>query len=467
MKQPAIILCTVGFSLGTGIASWRPGWVGVIIGLGVGALYLGMSRIPSASAWLTVAILLGVLRISVQPLAPPDSISGWTKRTQELELTVTAVRSQRVDSQQAVARITGGPLVLLTLPGYPAVAPGDVIKTKGKPKPPGNFSGFDYRSYLAKDGIHLTLYLRYFGIDRSEQTVSRSFFKLKQRLLAAVSSRVSEPGGSFLQGILLGDRSGIPDSLAESFRRTGTSHVLALSGYNISIILGMVVAVLGRKPLMVALAILTVGLFVLLVGPSPPVLRAALMGSLLILAQTLGRPALAVRICLITAAMILVLTPWALRYDVGWQLSFLATLGILWMAGPLADRMRRLPGVLREPLAVTVAAGLFTAPIIALTFGTTSLISPLTNLLVVPLIPWLMLGGTLTAATALLVPPLSLMVAVPTDWLTRLTLTIVESSAKVSLASVSLPPPAIPWLAATTTIGSGWLTWRWNRVAHA
>lgn len=356
---------------------------------------------------------------------------------------VERVRQQRADSQQAVGRLEGGPKLLLTAPGFPMIRPGDLVEFDARLKAPADFSEFDYRAYLAKDGIHLVSYARQIEVVGHRQTFGSLMYDTRRHLSEAVAAGMTEPVGSFIQGILLGERTNLPPWLTEDFRRTGTAHVLALSGYNISIILGAVVMLLGRRPLMIGVAVGTVIGFVFIVGATAPVVRAALMGCLLILSQALGRPALATRLCLVTAAVTLVFSPWALRYDIGWQLSFLATLGILVTAPWFVERMPRLPRLVRDPAAVTVAASVFTAPVIILSFGTSSLISPLANLVVVPLIPWLMLGGAVTAVSQVILPPLTPVIAIPTDWLGRFCLEAIHLMATVPLAQLTLPSP---WL---------------------
>lgn len=449
--------CSIGLCVGVAAASWIDdyailGTMGLVVG-GALSFKLGLQSIAS----FMLAAAVGVLIVHYHPLTVPESVQSRLNHTQDWRVTVRSVESRRLERQRATGTVDDDMKVSLTLPGFPIVRPGDQLSINGKLKEPENFNGFDYRSTLAAKGIHATLYARTFELERSQHTWARTFDGIKSRLINSATKPLTEPAGSFVAGVLLGERSAIPDQLTDAFRRTGTSHVLALSGYNISVILGCVVVLLGRRPLMIAIAIGTVALFVCIVGPSPPVIRAALMGSLLILSQMLGRPVLAIRLCVLTAALTLLIDPWALRYDVGWQLSFLATLGILLAAKPLATRLAMLPALIREPLAVTVAAGLFTAPVIMMTFGTTSIVAPLANLIVVPLIPIVMALGAVTALLQLIVPPAAILPGMVTDLLARTTLGTVEVLSSFRFASVTIPSSATSWAAAITTLASlGW-----------
>jgi competence protein ComEC len=227
----------------------------------------------------------------------------------------------------------------------------------------------------------------------SESTVLRTLYPIRTAFTAKLRELFPEPAAGFILAILVGDRSGMPDGIQQAFRRTGTVHVMALSGYNVSILAAAIIGILGRRPASLVASVGLIVLFVLVVGPAASIVRAALMGSYLILGQLFGRPQTATLACLLTAGAMLLIKPWSLRYDLGFDLSFLATLGILYLEPAVAARLGWLPRMVRELVAPTIAASIPSMPVIAATFGTVSLISPVANVLVVPWIPWLMLAG--------------------------------------------------------------------------
>lgn len=222
----------------------------------------------------------------------------------------------------------------------------------------------------------------------------------RESLVRPLELLVPAPESALLLGIVLGERGAIPASLGREFAATGTTHLLAISGFNMTLVASAVaLALRGRAgpAVRAALSVGAVAAYSLLVGLSPSVLRAALMASVAACGVVSGRrAATANALCAAVVAM-LVIDPAAVE-DVGFQLSALATAGlILWQAS-LADGLRALPAPIGEGVATTLAATLPTLPVVAATFGRVSLVAPLANLVCVPLFPVLMLAGAATSA---------------------------------------------------------------------
>lgn len=447
MKQPAIVMLALGILVGVAIGSWLPvglGWVAAS-----GCLFAGYPLLAGG-------IVLGLVRIVLTPLTPgPSDIAAQAGHPATLRGVVIgqpAVSNGR-QSVTLAAENNAGKVQLKTEP-WPVVAPGDVITVKGTLMEPPVFSDFDYRGYLAARGIHSVLQRPQIIDVAAGQGWRRQLFLLRRKISFRLSMMVPEPEASFLNGILLGDRSGMPEEMADAFRRTGTTHVLALSGYNISVIIAAGIAIFGRRKAAIALVVTAIVLFVLLVGPSASVVRAALMGSFILLGQALGRPQVAVPACLITAGAMLLVTPWALKYDVGFQLSFAATLGILWWERPIRARLR-LPEPLGSLLATTLAAGAPTLPLIIATFHQISVVSPIANVVIVPLVPWLMLGSVLVLVVGS-VPWLGPALASVVVIVTRLGVGAIERLAALPVSAVTVPG-YVGWL------GSGLVYGWWRR----
>jgi competence protein ComEC len=292
-------------------------------------------------------------------------------------------------------------------------------------------------------------------------SLNRSLGTLRLGFSDRLATLFPGPPGQFLLGILLGQRDGLPDDLTQAFQRTGTTHVLALSGYNTSLVLGLVIAVLGRRPAAVVASLGVLACFVVMVGPAASVLRAALMGGFLLLGRVFGRPQAAGRALLVTAAGLLLVRPWSLRYDVGFDLSFLATAGILYFEPPLAHRFRRLPGFCRDALAVTLAAGLPTMPVIAGVFGLTSLIAPLANLVVVPLVPVLMAAGAGVTLISFISEPLAHALAAGPAALTGGVLGFIHLLGNWPVAAIDVSTVRAPVAVALALLAAG-LAYRWR-----
>jgi competence protein ComEC len=208
---------------------------------------------------------------------------------------------------------------------------------------------------------------------------------IKSGLLRA-TSRLDKPQASLLQGLTIGDTEGFDDQTLESFRRAGLSHLLAVSGENVAIVLGAIAVgarALGLR-LRLALAVIGLVLFVVVVGPEPSVLRAAIMGAIGLAALAFGRKAEPLHALGLALIVLIALRP-GMVYSVALQLSAAATAGIVLWSASLAHRFGRvLPRTLALGLSATLSAQSAVAPVLIATFGQVSVVGPLSNLLALP-----------------------------------------------------------------------------------
>ncbi|RPH31315.1 MAG: ComEC family competence protein, partial [Chloroflexi bacterium] len=221
-------------------------------------------------------------------------------------------------------------------------------------------------------------------------------------LLDGLVQTVPEPEASLGAGILLGVRAGIDPAIRDAFAVAGLSHVVAISGWNVAIVVALIAAATNRlrarfgPRIPTVVAVIAVTAYVALVGASPAVVRAALMAAALLFARLGGSPAHAAS-ALMGAVLVMVLVSPGALWDVGFQLSALATAGLLVLASPLEARLGRWPPWIRTPVALTVAAQAATLPVLLATFEQVSLVAPLANDVVVPLIPAVMAGAAAAA----------------------------------------------------------------------
>lgn len=231
---------------------------------------------------------------------------------------------------------------------------------------------------------------------------------LRQRILELYIKYLPEPHSALLAGIVLGTKSSLDTSFFESLRKTGTLHVVVASGTNIAIfagsLLGILATLIGRKHAILP-TLLAVWVYVLLVGWQPPIVRAAIMGSIAFAAQAWGREFDAWRALFISAIALLFLQPLWL-FDIGFQLSFTATAGILAFTKSISRVLAIVPNIFRGNLATTTAAQIAVSPILFLSFGQISLISPLANALILWTVPVIMAGGGVIAFLGVLWEPL-------------------------------------------------------------
>ena len=279
---------------------------------------------------------------------------------------------------------------------------GDKIIFSGKFEEPKSFNDFDYKSYLAKSNIYSIVKYPKIEIQNHHQGfwLKDFLYQLRVSFQKQVDKIFKEPQSSFLNGLLLGDKRNLDKNLEIMLQKTGTIHLIALSGFNITIITAAVFAFLLSlgiaRPKAFWLVVIFVFCFVILTGASASVVRAGIMGIVFVLSQKIGKP-YQIRNALFFAAFImLLLNPKILRFDFGFQLSFAATLGLIYLL-PFFNNLFKVEkgGFLkwREIVATTFAAQIFVLPILILRFGYISIISPITNVLIISLIPYTMLLG--------------------------------------------------------------------------
>ena len=272
---------------------------------------------------------------------------------------------------------------------------------------------------------------------------------LRDALAEPLRRLIPEPEGGIVRGIVLGERAAVDADLASAFARSGTSHLLAISGFNMTLV-AAAVALLARGRVSPAItAFLTVSCvlgYSVLVGLAPSVARAAVMAVVASLGLAFGRrPATDNALALAVATMVGIDA--SAIGDVGFLLSATATGGLLYLGDPISRRLAFLPGAIRQGLATTLAATLPTIPIIAAVFGRVSLVSPLANLVAVPLFPPLMVAGAATALLGTASLDLAQIPGLLTYALAFLLRIVVETSAAVPLASLAVPDGAPAGLA--------------------
>ena len=271
---------------------------------------------------------------------------------------------------------------------------------------------------------------------------------LTRPLLAAVP----EPDASIAAAALLGGKAALASSVRDAFARTGTTHLLAASGFNITLVagaLGVAVRRFGRRAVALATIIAALTMSVA-AGLAPSIVRAALMSCAASIAVLAGRPSKGLSALGAAMFVLLLASPRAVS-DVGFLLSISATAGLLYFAAPLEERLPG-PQWLRAQLATTCAATFASLPISAEAFGRVSLVSPLANLAVAPLVAPLMTASAVAIAVGAVAPALALSPAWIAFWLARALRAVVEWTATLPAASVSLPHAGAA-VAATYAVG--------------
>lgn len=328
------------------------------------------------------------------------------------------IKTSNLKSQNSKFNLTNGK-VLLIAKSFPEYQYGDEISFRCRLEKPEPVEDFDYAAYLSRYDIYSICRfpenIQTIGHHQGNKLIASLYF-LKNEFVASVNRIFSEPQASYLGGILYGAKRSIPEDLKEAFRRTGTAHLVALSGYNISVVAGFITATLSwfwiPRRAAFPLATLAIIAFVLLTGAQASVVRAGLMGIIVLLAKNVGRFSRARNILTFSAAAMLLQNPKVLAFDAGFQLSFAATAGLLLLSPYFSEKFKFLTTWLniREAASATFAAIIFTLPLLLYNFGSFSLIAPLANLLIVPFIPLTMALGFFAASLGMIFNPLGIFI---------------------------------------------------------
>ncbi len=472
---------------------------------GVAATAALVCRLMGIAAWpalLVAACLLGLWRYEVWQYVPPPLLADHGGSAQvrgriasDPEATATRVKFTLQLADLAQGNVGGTPrwephdarlLVyahppaeLVSARELPYFRYGDDVNLAGTLQRPEPIEKFDYPAYLESQGIYGIFWAREVTVTAGENAGSQvltglreAIFDLRRALASGLEQSLPPTEAALARALLLGLRGQLPDPVVENFRQSGTSHLLAISGLHLGILLMMTVGLLhwalGRHtPIPILLALAAVWLYVLVSGAPVSVVRAAIMGSIYLAALGLGRP----RESLLPALALSVVTMTALdpgaASRISFQLSFAAMAGIAlalpWqdaLSRGIADRMER-TGWRWSPLAgtalawlasgilISAAATFATFPLVALNFGRLPLLGIPATIMATPLLPFALAGGLISAAAGLLHPLLGQLVGLPASMPLAALLTLVDVVPK--------------WTAELDTEGSGWL-WAWYSV---
>ncbi|WP_068159649.1 ComEC/Rec2 family competence protein [Rhodococcus phenolicus] len=292
---------------------------------------------------------------------------------------------------------------------------------------------------------------------------------VRERLASAAHAVLPAEAAGLLPGLIVGDTSNLPDAVREEFRVAGLAHLTAVSGANVSILLGAVLLLvrgLGIGPRTgTALAALALVAFVVVVRPSPSVLRAAAMGSVALLALVVGRRRQAMPALAASIGVLLILAP-GLAADAGFALSVVATAGLIAVAPGWVTRLRArgCPRSAAEVCAVSAAAFVVTAPIVAALSGTVSVVAIVANVLVALVLPPLTVLGSLIVVCGAAWPPAAELLARGAAPMLWWLLEVAERSASLPTAELTVPSGAAGAATVGAGIVGGWLVVRRRRL---
>jgi competence protein ComEC len=458
-----------------------PRWPIAVAAIGL----LGVALAPGAlMALASVAMLLLGAGLADTRLAALDRSALEPLLDREASVRATLLdhpRTRAFGTRVAPVRLLSGrgrgERVLLRVPARirwpPATGPGAELAARGRLARLGPYDAYERRrnahALLRVASIRAT--------GRHRGGLLGALDAVRARTERALMRGVPPPQGELARGMVLGQDAALPDAVREDFRATGLAHLVAASGANVlllaTLVLGLAtIAGLGLTARL-TLALALVAAYVPLAGAGPSIQRAGVMGAAGLVAALAGRPASRWYALLLAAALTLAWSPRAAE-DVGWQLSFGAVLAMLALVPALRARLRRarLPAAIAEVLAVTAAATLGTAPLVALHFERLSLVSLPANLLAAPAVAPIMWLGTVAGALGQAAPaaaePVAAVAALPLGYVTWLA----HTAAALPFAERSVPSPGLAGVIGLyATAAAAVLAWRrrpaWRRPLGA
>lgn len=468
MSSKIFLSIIFGFLIGVLLASVFPtslAWVYVAATLAISCLAIAIFNLAPRATYLVLAIFFifvsaGILRFYVKDTSEPKhQLDNFTEESVEVE---GVIRSE-VDVREASQRIllSAGIItfrgeeyeidqnILVSTEMFPEYLYGDQIRVSGKLKTPENFTTdvgkeFDYVSYLKKDSIFYTMSFAHVEIlGRGEgNKLKAGILFVKHKFLDSIESVIPAPESALLGGLLLGTKQSLGEKLQQSFVDTGLVHIIVLSGYNVTIIAEALIKMLSLISVAAGIYFggLAIVVFVIMTGAGATIVRAGIMAILALVARATGRSSDIVRALMLAAALMVLQNPYILFFDISFQLSFMATLGLIFVSPIFAKWFRFIPERfgLREVVSATIGVQAFVLPFILYKMGNLSLVAPITNTLVLPLIPMTMFFGFISGLVGLV----SGIIALPFGWLAYVLLKfeigVVEIFSHLSFATIKL-----------------------------
>ncbi len=294
----------------------------------------------------------------------------------------------------------GSPRILIYGSRYERFEYGDSLSVSGSLEEPHAFDGFNYPAFLMKDGIFAIMRNPDIGVRQgTAPSLAGILFSVRGRFSENILTLVPQPQAALLNAMLTGDEGGLSDDFKTSLNRSGLRHIVAVSGMNITLIFAVVMSGLfalgARRAYAIGASAVFIFLFVAMIGAPASALRAACFGVAMRFPEIFGRAGSALNITCAVAAFMAAQNPYALVYDVGFQFSFAAIVGIIVFTEKLQHILQFIPRgfMIRESIAMSIAAQLAVAPIALYTFKTFSFIGPVSNVFVVPLVLPVTLAG--------------------------------------------------------------------------
>ncbi len=409
-----------------------------------------------------ITLAFGILRYDI---STRNDFNPRVEQYLDEEIVLEGVIIREVDERENTSQLTvradvldgasSEVRVLVLTERFPEFRYGDRIRVVGTLEHPDSFETdldrtFDYAGYLSARGI---AYIMPFAtVERIGQgngnPVMAALLSVKYAFMENIEISIPEPYAGLAHGLVLGVKRALGEDLERAFRTAGIIHIVVLSGYNITIVVEATMRLLSyffRPRTRVIFGALAIVAFALIAGFSSTVIRASFMAVLVLVARATGRTYEVLRALMLAGLVMLIINPKLLVFDPGFQLSFLATLGLILLAPLIEERLSLVPTrfQIREFITATVATQIFVLPLLLYSIGEFSLVAVLVNVLVLPVVPFAMLLIFLSGMIGFV----STTLAVPFAYFAYLLLGYIIAMAEwfASLPFAALIVPAFPF----------------------
>lgn len=471
----------IGFLAGVFLRSFLPlgfAFVGFLALLGAASFALAYIEVSKRRVSLIAGIGLlacagGVARMGAAKLVADPALAQEIGKEALLEGFVFAEPDAREASVRIPIRLESGAGVLAIAPAHADVSYGDIVRVRGTLRYPESFEvgaglsseallcssealcegeakgrrKFNYPAYLAKDGIGYEVAfvkeIEDIG-DGARNPIKAAAIWIKQKFLEGLGRALPEPAAGLAGGITVGDKRGLGSKLSDVFRTVGLVHIIVLSGYNIVIVMEGLSRVLGwfsaSRYVRLGTVVIVAIFFSLMTGLASASVRAAAMAIISVVGRMSGRMYIASRALALVAAGMVLWNPWILAYDPGFQLSVLATAGLIAFTPIVITRLKFITPKLglREIAATTIGTQLAVLPLLLYQSGSLSLVALPVNLLALIVVPYAMLASLIAGVGGLILGPLAPIVSFPAYLLLSYILLVAEWMAQVPFSSVSI-----------------------------
>lgn len=444
-----ILVCTIS------ISSWMLAAFLFLLLVCVCLLYfVRHARTYAIAAIFLAFVLLGYCRTLLVPMSLPLVFAHLIDTKASVEGVVIVDPDVRETSQRITVEIVEGGVrthILAVAPLYPEIHLGERVKLTGKAERPEPFATdggrtFKYNHFLAKDGIFLVMKRASIEVMGPREGIGMQVFGMladgKRAFLNALADALPEPAASLAGGLIAGGKQGLGQTLLDAFVRAGLVHIVVLSGYNVMIVAEAVLRLLAFLPKRIAAAAagVTIAAFVLAAGAGSASIRAGIMAALGLTARATNRTYAVMRALVLAGFVMLLINPLLLAYDPGFQLSFVATLGLILGSPIVSERLSFVTSsFLREILSSTLAAQIAVLPLLLYQTGQLSFIAFPANLLVLPVVPAAMAASAFAGIVALIAPGLALIAGIPAFVLLSYITGMAELAANIPFGAVTVP----------------------------